>query len=99
MPRSHVNWKRTSSTISSIPAWFEQSGKDIALVGSSDLASTFIQHDLIDEYRLLLTPVALGAGQPLFKGLPNGRLWLKLESTQAFPSGVVALTYVRAAKK
>ncbi len=67
-------------------------GRNIALLGSSDLASTFIQHGLNDEYRLLINPVALGAGQPLFKGLKE-RLSLKLESTQSFRSGVVVLTY------
>jgi dihydrofolate reductase len=69
-----------------------QPGKNIALLGSSDLASTFIRHGLIDEYLLLANPVVLGAGQPLFKGLTE-RLSLKLERTQAFRSGVVVLAY------
>jgi dihydrofolate reductase len=67
-------------------------GKNIALLGSSDLATTFIHHDLIDEYRLLVNPIALGAGQPLFRGLKD-RLSLKWETTQTFRSGVVVLTY------
>jgi dihydrofolate reductase len=62
-----------------------QPGKNIALIGSSDLASTVIRHGLIDEYLLLVNPVVLGAGQPLFKGLTE-RLSLRLERTQTFRS-------------
>ena len=74
-----------------------QPGKNIALLGSSDLALTFIEQGLIDEYLLILNPVAIGTGQPLFKG-PKERLGLKLEGTQTFGSGVVVLKYGAARK-
>jgi dihydrofolate reductase len=67
-------------------------GKDLALFGSADLASTFMGLGLIDEYRVLITPVVLGQGTPMFKG-PKGRIALELVSATRWPSGMMALTY------
>ena len=70
-----------------------QSGKDILIFGSSGLIQTLMQHDLIDDYRLLIYPVVLGSGKHLFK---NGRnTTLKLADSKVFGLGVVALTYRR----
>jgi dihydrofolate reductase len=70
----------------------QQSGKDLALFGSVDLASTFIRLGLIDEYRILVTPVVLGAGTPMFKGITD-RIALKLSKSTTWSSGIVALYY------
>ena len=68
-------------------------GGDLAL-GGADLAATFRRLDLIDEYRLYVHPVILGAGQPLFSD--SGRTTdLRLVDTQRFGNGVVELTYTR----
>ena len=67
----------------------QQPGKDLFIAGA-DLVSTFIEHDLIDEYQLLVQPAVLGSGKPLFK---NHRLALKLLRTQTFHSGAVLLCY------
>jgi dihydrofolate reductase len=75
----------------------QQPGKDMVILGSSDLAVTFIEHGLIDEYRIMLNPLALGGGKPLFQGIP-GRLDLKLVHTRVFKSGNVLLYYVPAEK-
>jgi dihydrofolate reductase len=69
-----------------------QPGKDLALFGSAQLGSELMQLGLIDEIRLLLAPVVLGAGTPMFKDIrqqPN----LKLTKTETFGSGVVLLYY------
>ena len=69
-----------------------QDGKDIAIDGSSVLVHTLAQHDLVDEYSLLVYPVVLGSGKKLF---PDGvRLDLRLIESRSFPSGVVLLRYV-----
>jgi dihydrofolate reductase len=69
-----------------------QPGKDIALFGSADLASTFMRLGLIDEYRILVTPVILGAGTPMFKNIQD-RFALKLLKADTWSSGIVAFYY------
>ena len=70
----------------------QQPGKDLVIFGGAAIASTFMQLDLIDEYRLIVNPVILGSGNPLFKGI-NDRLNLKLLNTQTFSCGNVLLIY------
>jgi dihydrofolate reductase len=72
----------------------QQPGKDIVILGSATLASSLLQQGLIDEYRVILSPVLLGAGNPLFKGIKQ-TLRLKLQQTKLFASGVVVLYYQR----
>lgn len=70
----------------------QQPGKDIWFIGSTMLAQTFIQLDLIDEYRLNINPTVLGSGKLLFAGVSRG-FRLKLLDARTFKSGVVALRY------
>jgi dihydrofolate reductase len=70
----------------------DQPGKDLCILGSSDLAVSFFQSGLLDEIRILLNPIVLGDGKPLFKGIQN-RLSLKLIKTRIFKNGNVLLTY------
>ena len=67
-------------------------GKDMVVLGSASLASFLLQRGLIDEYRIILNPVLLGSGRPLFQDVRQ-RLRLKLSSTKLFGSGVVVLYY------
>jgi len=76
----------------------EQPGKGIALLGSGTIVSQLAQHGLIDEYRILVNPVVLGRGTPLFKGLAK-RLDLKLIDARAFRNGNVLLRYEPAGKE
>jgi dihydrofolate reductase len=69
----------------------EQPGKDLA-VGGAGLASTLI--DLIDEYRLFISPVVLGSGTPYFPALDE-RIGLGLVETRTFGSRVVYVRYAR----
>ena len=71
----------------------EQSGKDLA-VGGAGLAATFIELDLIDEYRLFVSPVVLGGGTPYFPPLDQ-RIELELVETRTFGSRVTYLRYRR----
>ena len=67
-------------------------GPPLHVWGSSKLLQTLIAADLIDEYRLWVFPVVLGAGKRLFdKGLPPNEF--KLVATASTPSGVVFNTY------
>ena len=69
----------------------QQAGKDI-LVGSPSLIVALTQLELIDEYQLVVHPVILGSGLPLFKNIRD-RIVLKLLKTKTFGSGVIALYY------
>ncbi len=73
-----------------------QEGQDILIGGSGQLVQTLMQHDLIDEYWLLVYPVVLGSGKRLFRDV--NKTTLKLVETRAFPSGVVLLHYQPAGK-
>ncbi len=69
----------------------QQPGQDILIFGSCELVHTLTQHDLIDEYRLLVYPVVLGSGKRLF-GYESNKT-LKLVETKPFSTGVVLLHY------
>jgi dihydrofolate reductase len=71
-----------------------QSGKNIYLDGSSVLAHTLIENDLVDEFSLLVYPLILGRGKRLFP--EGGQHGLKLVETRQFPTGVVLMRYLRA---
>jgi dihydrofolate reductase len=64
------------------------------LFGGAEIASTFMELDLIDEYRLFVRPVVLGGGTPLFPSLDR-RLSVALVETPTFDPGVVLLRYQR----
>ena len=69
-----------------------QPGRDIVVAGSADLVNGLMEHDLVDEYQLLLFPIILGSGKHLFRDGIDTRP-LRLVNTRAFRSGVVLLTY------
>ena len=72
----------------------QQPGKDMTLLGSGSILTQLAEHGLIDEYQIMLDPVVLGDGTPLFKGLlMNHKVDLKLIDTKVFKSGVVLLRY------
>jgi dihydrofolate reductase len=66
-------------------------GRDIVVYGSGQLVQSLIQHDLVDEYRLMVYPVALGRGKRLF-GEGSG-VKLTLTDTRQFGDGIVLLCY------
>jgi dihydrofolate reductase len=93
---SRVDWKNTrllhGNVADEISKIKQLPGKDLAILGSSVLALTFIEHGLIDEYRIFVNPVVLGDGKRLFEGLED-RLNLKLIKTRTFDSGNVLFCY------
>jgi dihydrofolate reductase len=82
----------SGDVVEQVRALKEQPGKDILMDGSSVLVQTLAQHDLVDEYSLLVYPIVLGGGKRIF---PEGkRLNLRLVESQPIPSGVVLMRYV-----
>jgi dihydrofolate reductase len=76
-----------------IAALKRQPGMDLLVAGSGQLLRTLIAHDLVDEYRLMLHPIVLGAGKRLFQ---DGIEKTVLRHTRTQPlgsSGVMVLYY------
>ncbi|MCD6015559.1 MAG: deaminase [Solirubrobacterales bacterium] len=69
-----------------------QAGKDLS-VGGANLAASLIELGLVDEYRLFVSPVVLGAGTAYFPALDEG-IDLALVETRVFGSRVVYLRYL-----
>jgi dihydrofolate reductase len=67
-------------------------GKPIIAHGGAAFARSLIAQNLVDEYVLLVYPIALGKGVPIFSDLPAPRP-LKLVRSKAFPLGAVAQIY------
>ncbi|PCE28707.1 dihydrofolate reductase [Paraburkholderia acidicola] len=67
-------------------------GKPIIALGGATFARSLIAGNLVDEYALLVHPIALGKGVPIFSELPAPRP-LKLVSSKTFPLGSVAQIY------
>ena len=93
---AEAEWSNTrlvkGNLVEEISKLKQQPGKDYYIFGSADLATTFIENGLIDEYRIIVNPVVLGAGMPLFKDIKS-RLNLKLIKARTFRSGNVLLYY------
>ena len=68
---------------------------DIVIAGSFQLVRTLIEHDLVDELRLTVFPVAVGAGERLF-GETSDKRPLRLIRTKTVGNGLAHLTYERA---
>ena len=69
-----------------------QDGKFILAHGGASFAQSLVATGLIDEYRLLISPVAIGTGKPLFSKVSKP-LNLKLDECKAFENGVVTHVY------
>ena len=76
----------------------QQPGSDILVAGSRTLVQTLMQHDLVDEYRLMVFPVVLGSGMRLFTD-ESERTALRLADTKTVGEGVLILIYEPARKE
>lgn len=69
---------------------------NIVVQGSAQLAQALIEHDLVDELRLMVFPVILGRGKRLL-GETSDKKSLRLADSKTVGDGVTVLTYVQAA--
>jgi dihydrofolate reductase len=69
----------------------EQTGSDILVAGSAKLVRFLMEHDLVDEYRLLTYPIVVGKGKRLFTDGMTASL--KLTEVKSYDSGVTLLRY------
>ena len=91
-----VEWNNSSLVKEVLPEDItklkHEPGRDMLIYGSASIVRTLTNHGLIDEYQLLVHPVVLGSGKPLFQDIRDRRK-LQLVKTKLFSSGVVGLYY------
>lgn len=94
----HADWHNTSvygsDALERIKALKATEGKDIALLGSCNLASSLLVAGLVDEWRIISVPVVLGGGTPFMRDVDFCRL--KFDKSYVFNSGNVLNHYVPA---
>ena len=73
----------------------QEDGGDLNVIGSSELVHTLTEHQLVDEYRLMIEPVVVGGGKRLFRDDGTLRA-LRLIDSQLTMTGAIIATYVAA---
>jgi dihydrofolate reductase len=73
----------------------DEHGGDIVVHGSAQLAQALLEHDLVDELRLMVFPVLLGSGKRLF-GQTSDKKTLRLVDSKIVGDGIAILTYQQA---
>jgi dihydrofolate reductase len=77
----------------------QQPGKDILVFGSGELARMLMEHDLIDEYRLMVFPIVVGKGKRLFGDTEETKAMKLVDTKRVGPDGTLILTYRPAGKE
>jgi dihydrofolate reductase len=96
-----VSWQNstllTGDVVEAVRELKQGEGDEIQVHGSGGLVQTLIEHDLVDEFQVLVFPVLLGSGKRLFAEgtIPAG---LRLVGTTTASTGVIASTYARDGK-
>jgi len=92
----HLDWQNsrlaTGSIADEVARLKQVPGDGLLWVGGSDLAASFLEQGLVDEIRVVVTPILLGAGKAVF-GAITRRYPLKLLWTRSFRSGNFVLAY------
>lgn len=91
-----VDWKNSrlvkGNLIDEVIQLKKQSGKDMVIYGSGSIVSILAQKNLIDDYRIFVSPIVLGNGKPLLSNIKE-KINLKLLEMRKFNSGLVLLHY------
>jgi dihydrofolate reductase len=70
----------------------QEDGNDMVIMGSGTIIAQLAPEDLIDQYQIIVHPLALGAGRTIFDGIKK-KLPLKLTGTRSFRNGNVLLNF------
>lgn len=90
-----ADWNTTvvgDGLVSRITELKGESGHNMVMLGGAETAATFLEHGLVDEYRLFVHPMLLGSGVPLFRS-PVDTAGLRLLDVMTFDSAVVQMHY------
>ncbi len=96
---THADWPTTTiaagDLAEEVARLKEQVDGDVLTYGGFTLAQALTRADLVDEYRIVTRPVALGSGEPMFRDLPAERRLALVDAT-SYPDGTVISVYRRA---
>jgi dihydrofolate reductase len=99
LDRPEPQWTNTrlikTDAINELSRLKQMTDRDLMVLGSSRLTASLMEAGALDELRIIVNPVALGAGHSVLEGA--GKLPLRLLSVKTFDSGNVLLTYAPAA--
>lgn len=91
---SHLLQGAAAEAVSSLK---EQDGGDLLVIGSTELVRALTQHDLVDEFRLMVDPLILGGGKRIFQD-DGVRRPLRLIDSQAVTTGAIIASYAPAGR-
>jgi dihydrofolate reductase len=93
---SHVEWNNSVLLLEIDPVEItkmkQEPGRDMVIYGSASIVQTLTNLDLVDRYQLLVFPIVIGSGKPLFHNISH-KMKLSLVNARTHPSGVVMLSY------
>ncbi|MEY2460139.1 MAG: hypothetical protein QOG30_1969 [Acidimicrobiaceae bacterium] len=97
LEKGDLTWTNTTllpsdDAIGAVRKLRDEPGGDIQVMGSSSLAAQLVEHDLVDEYLLMIEPIMLGGGKTLFPSDGQARK-LELIGTRPTATGVLICTY------
>lgn len=87
-----------SDLAQSVAALKSETGNDLLVIGSTELAAALLEHDLVDEIRLMIDPVMLGSGKRFFRDDGVCRR-LALTTSETTSTGAILATYTRSVVK
>ena len=91
-----AEWNNTrlvkADMLSEVRKMKQESGNNMAILGSGSIVSQLAQNGLIDEYQIMVNPVVLGKGKTMFQGIRD-KVSLKLTKSRVFNNGNVLLHY------
>ncbi len=91
-----LEWENSSvlrgDVAEAVRALKQEDGDDLHVIGSTQLVQTLIEHDLVDEFRLMIDPVVLGGGKRLFLDAGSLRS-LRLVDSHVTTTGAILATY------
>jgi dihydrofolate reductase len=94
-----LNWQNSTvlqgDVAAAVAALKQEEGADLHVIGSTEFLQTLIEHDLVDEFRLMIDPLVLGGGKRIFRA--DGLLRpLRLVDSEVTTTGAVLATYAPA---
>ena len=81
--------------VEAVAALKQEDGGDLLVIGSTELVQTLIEHDLVDEFRVMIDPLVVGGGKRIFRD--DGVLRpLRLVDSKVTTTGAILATYAPA---